>query len=310
MRQTCRQKLLFQVPEHWDNSAYEIDKAAVCSALQMLQQKEFTSILSHKNCSVEIGCNGANCFVVTCSSRHGHLQAACTQQTNISSTENAVPAPLQPLLKYMQQQMIPLLSDCIRVSTSMQDTFGYLSYSSDLTTNTSRNVDAGFYSNNSTTVSKLTDMLNTDTGHERIYPAAFAARLLQLGAIFCASAQGERRSLLHVGQAMVSDMSPDMCSSLYDSVKPEKHHVTLLLKGDSPQQRVHRINIAVRMLPPEHEFIHKHLAHVVGLNASLPTTGVMMLCGVRSNVAAAIYTNEDLASLSQLKLAFDSYMQV
>lgn len=310
LRHSSRQKLIFQLPETWDTSAYEINKKTLCSTMQMLQKRECSSILTHKNCSINISNQGANAFLITCVSRNGTLQALCTQQTKIAGNDSVIPVPLHPLVLYMQQQMIPLFKDCVQVSSLMQDTFGYLSYTSDLSSNTSRNVDATFTSNNATTVSKLTDMFNMHADKQRIFSAAYAARLLQLAAIFCASAQNEKNSLFHVGQAMISDMSPEMLTSLYDSVEPEKQHVTVLLKGDTPQQRIHRINLAVRIFPAQHEFVSKHLAQVVGLNASLPTTGVMVICGVRDNIAAGIYTNTDLTALQQHKLALDSYLRV
>ena len=308
LRQSSRQKLIFQLPQHWDTGAYEINKNALCSAVQMLQKQECTSILAHKNCSINISNQGANAFLITCVSRNGTLQALCTQKTCIAV--ESIPVPLHSLVLYVQQQMIPLLQDCVRVSARMQDTFGYLSYTSDFQSNSSNNVDATFNSNNATTVSKLMDMLNMNAGKQRIFSAAYAARLLQLAAIFCASAQGDVNSLFHVGQAMMSDISPDMLTSLYESAEPEKHHITLLLKGSTPQQRIYRINLVVRIFQPQHEFISKHLTQVVGLNASLPTTGVMMICGVRNNIAAAIYTNTELAALQQHKLALHSYMRV
>lgn len=108
---------------------------------------------------------------------------------------------------------------------------------------------------------------------------------------------------------MMSDMHEPMVTSLYEDMEPEKHHVSILLKGDSVQQRVFRINLAVRIFPPQHAFVQQHLQKTLGLNAGMPDSHVMVLSGVRRNVAAAIYTNLATATAEQHKLAYEAYMQ-
>lgn len=305
VKHTHRDNIVFKLPQEWDTTAYHINKNTVCNVLQMLQAQESTIILQHKNCSITVYNQGSNTFVISCQTPKGCLQAMCTQQTTADSSEES----MQDLLKYMKQQMIPLFSDCVRVSNEIQKTFGFLRFSSTSAGHESKKVDDMFYLNNATIVSKLTDIMNFDKTFERTYSASYACRLLQIAAIFCATAKGEKNSLLHVGQTMTSDISQPMLTSLYEK-DPEKQHTTLLLKGNTKQQRIHRINLAVRILPPSHAFVTEHLATVLGLNASTPHAPVMVLTGVRSNVAAAIYINTDLATLQQHNLALDAYMQM
>lgn len=303
LKHTHGDNLVFKLPPEWDTSVYNINKNTVCNLLQMLQENESTNILQHKSCSITVSNQGSNTFVISCQTPKGCLQALCTQQTTASDES------MHDLLKYMKHQMIPLFSDCVRVSNDMQKTFGFLRFSSTSAAHESKKVDDMFYLNNATIVSKLTDIMNFDKTFQRTYSASYACRLLQLAAIFCATAKGENNSLFHVGQTMTSDISQPMLASLYEK-DPEKQHTTLLLKGNTKQQRIYRINLAVRILPPSHAFVTEHLQTVLGLNASTPHTPVMVLTGVRSNVAAAIYINTDLASLQQHNLALDAYMQM
>jgi len=123
-----------------------------------------------------------------------------------------------------------------------------------------RYADDTFVSNNSTIISKLTEMLNSnlsdnmrsntlgDNGDNQqiVYSASYASRQLLLASIFCATASHRESSLWHVSKGLMSDMSTCMQTCLYESTEPEKQHVALLMKGDSANERILRINIACR----------------------------------------------------------------
>lgn len=307
---TPSEHLSFQLPTEWDQSVHQISKYTVGCAMQMLQPAEFTNVVTDNNCIVTITNKGANAFLITCSSRWGCLQHLCTQQTNVDSDK--VHTCMHSLIECMQDNMLPLHRSCVSLSNHMQTTFGYLCYNTAPLRKSAR-AQSSFYASNATTISKLTDILNNlhvpSNQHRPTLGASYACRFLQLGAIFCATANSDSTSLFHVGQSMMSDMHEPMVTSLYEDMEPEKHHVSILLKGDSVQQRVFRINLAVRIFPPQHAFVQQHLQKTLGLNAGMPDSHVMVLSGVRRNVAAAIYTNLATATAEQHKLAYEAYMQ-
>ena len=107
----------------------------------------------------------------------------------------------------------------------------------------------------------------------------------------------------------MSDMSPEMQKSLYENA-PNKHYVTLLLKGDTIEERIFRVNLAVPFFPFNHLFASKMMPTVMVLNASSCQSGVLVLTGIRNNIAAAIYHNSDTQTVIQNKLALGAYMGI
>jgi hypothetical protein len=87
-------------------------------------------------------------------------------------------------------------------------------------------------------------------------------------------------------------------------------YVTLLLKGDTIDERIFRVNLAVRFFPPKDLFTSQMMPTAMALNASSCQTGVLVLTGVRNNIAAAIYHNSDTQTVLQNKLALGAYMGI
>jgi hypothetical protein len=75
------------------------------------------------------------------------------------------------------------------------------------------------------------------------------------------------------------------------------------MKGDTVDERIFRINLGVRFFSPSHPF-----TTVMAMDASSCRTGVLVLTGVRNNIAAAIYHNSDSQTVQKHKLALAAYM--
>ena len=327
-----------------DARVHVLSKRSLCSAVQMLHMNESTTLLSNEHCSLTLTNTGANYFLATCSSYGASTSARVTPESIISThysekIADHKPSSFDSLLRYIRQQLLPIHSECVKVSSQMQDTFGFIPYTMPSVSYRSKRTDDTFVIDNATTISKLTDMLNIDLpnrlgayvqrrhGSQRntdlrkttqqrqpqittVFSAAYAARQLQLAAIFCATASRDRACMWHVGQGMMSDMSTDMQKCLYDSVEPEKHHITILMKGDNTSERLFRINLAVRMFPAEHTFTQNSMPTAMAMNASSCRTGVMVVTGVHNNIAAVMYDNSDSQTVLQQKLALAAYMGV
>jgi hypothetical protein len=332
--QDAKDNFLFALPLTSDASGqvYTISKRSLCSAVQMLQQNEFTTLLLDAKVSLILRNKEANKFTVTCATGNASYSADCTTHHDILPPEMQG-SSLRSLLRYLHNQIIPNHRQCVLVSSQMQEVFGFISHNISDTSMLQRRVDDTFLLDNATTISKLTDMFNCDLERSlsesilsrwnmsnnadgkvhnnttTVFSASYAALQLKLAAIFCATALQENCSMWHVSQNMMSDMSPEMQKSLYDSI-PEKHYVTLLLKGDTIDERIFCVNLAVRFFPPKHLFTSKIMRTAMALNASSCQTGVLVLTGVRNNIAAAIYHNSDTKTVLQNKLALVAYMGI
>jgi hypothetical protein len=183
--------------------------------------------------------------------------------------------------------------ECVIVSSKMQEVFGFISHNISDTSIIPKRVDDSFLLDNATSISKLTDMFDSNLQRSLsekiislrtmsnnsdpkvqtpVFSASYAAVQLKLAAIFCATALQENCCMWHVSQNMMIDMSPQMQKSLYDRA-PEKHFVTLLLKGDSIDERIFRVNLAVRFF--NHPFASNMMQTAMAMNASNCQTVVL-----------------------------------
>jgi hypothetical protein len=133
--------------------------------------------------------------------------------------------------------MLPIHSERVHVSSKMQDTFGFTSHNIIPSSMAYRRVDDTFLIDNDTTISKLTDILNSNLQSclaERllqrraspkiandeilnrptnVFSVSYAALQLQLAAIFFATALKDSSCMLHLSKGMMSDMLPEMQKS-------------------------------------------------------------------------------------------------
>lgn len=321
LNKDSKNQFLLKLPatKNLEQQCFKISKQTLCSAIQMLQNNEFTTLASNNKTTVILQNAGFNTYVIACRSPNGNYITPCAP--NLTLTLDA--SSLQTLSRYLYNQILPSYDNCVKVSGHMQDVFGFITHKTTQQSSTQTRTDDSFLTDNATTISKLTDMFNNFNTNNlslvavaqkgqrksaKLFSASYAALQLKLAAIFCATATKDKSCMWHVTQNMISDMSSDMQKSLYESVEPEKHYITLLLKGNSVDERIFRINLAVRYFPPEHTFTKTSMLEAMALNASECDAGVMVLTGVRNNVAAAIYLNSDSQTIQQNRLALAAYM--
>jgi hypothetical protein len=312
-----------------EEETLQLCKRNLCSCVQMLQKNEFSTILRTSKYCINIRNIQGNQFLVELSTPiENHLCCLSTQNTTPELPSSTLPA----LLKYLQNQILPQHKHCVFVSGQMQEVFGFVTNKISDNLILPRRIDDNFLLDNSTHISKLTDMLNCNlpshmpdsilccklasaseqmmklgNNMRPVITSAYAALQLKLAAIFCATALKDISCMWHVSQNMMSDMSAEMLKVLYEK-PPEKNFLTLLLKGDSADERIYRINLSVRYFPVDHQFTTTIMPTVMALNASNSKTGVLVLTGVQNNIAAAIYHNSDTQTMLQNKITLAQYM--
>jgi hypothetical protein len=304
--------------------SFALSKRDLCFCMQMLQKNEFSTVFTNSNYCLNIKNVQGNQFVVELSTPIKKHILCCIPDQVISPDLQS--STLPKLLNYLHNQNIPQHKHCVMISGQMQQIFGFITHKSTDNCILPRRMDDNFLLDNATNISKLTDILNSnlhlqlpssilcpasETEHiinldKKIRPA-YSALQLKLASIFCATAFKDIPCMWHVSQNMMSDMSCAMLKALYDK-PPEKGYVTLLLKGDSVNERIYRINLSVRFFPVDHEFTSKIMPTAMAMNASESKTGVLVLTGVQNNIAAAIYHNSDTQTMLQNKISFAAYM--
>lgn len=326
-QQECKDLLQFK-PNTTYEEAFPLCKRNLCFCMQMLQKNEFSTILSTGNCVINIKNVQGNQFAVEFNTRMAKHILSCSPHQNI--TPELQSSSLPALLRYLHNQILPQYKQCVLVSGRMQEIFGFITHKTSDSCVLARRMDDNFLLDNATSISKLTDMLNCNLqtqlpngmpcynpapethqifnhGKKPVISAAYAALQLKLAAIFCATARNDISCMWHVSQNMMSDMSSEMLKTLY-AKPPEKNCVTLLLRGDTIDERIYRINLCVRFFPVNHEFTTRIMPTAMALNASNSKTGLLVLTGVKNNIAAAIYHNSDTQTMLQNKISFAAYM--
>jgi len=324
-KQECKDEFLFSLPAHKEtfSETFALSKRNLCFCMQMLQKNEFSNILSNSKYSVNIKNVQGNQFVVEFNTPVKKHILCCIPDKDMSPDLQS--STLPKLVNYLHNQIIPQHKHCVIISGRMQEIFGYITHKTTDNCILPRRMDDNFLLDNATNISKLTDILNSNLHSQLPYSIlcsaseteqmmqqgkkirpSYSALQLKLASIFCATAFKDIPCMWHVSQNMMSDMSRAMLKALYDK-PPEKGCVTLLLKGDSVNERIYRINLSVRFFPVDHEFTSK-IMPTTTMNASKSTTGVLVLTGVQNNIAAAIYHNSDTQTMLQNKITFAAYM--
>ena len=128
-------EFLFKTQAKMETEArvHVLSKLSLCSAVQMLHMNESTTLLSNEHGSLTLTNTGANYFLATCSLHGASTSARVTPET-ITSTHYSdkhtahTPSFFDSLLRYLRQQLLPIHSECVKVSSDMQDTFGFIPY--------------------------------------------------------------------------------------------------------------------------------------------------------------------------------------
>jgi len=325
-QQESKDQFMISLPLFQETPAesFAVSKQNLCFCMQMLQKNEFSTIFTNSNYCLNIKNVQGNQFVVELDTPiKKHIFYCVPDQVMSPDLQSST---LPKLLNYLHNQNIPQHKHCVMISGQMQEVFGFITHKTTDNCILQRRMDDNFLLDNATNISKLTDILNSnlhsqlqtsilcpalETQHimdldKKITPS-YSALQLKLASIFCATAFKDIPCMWHVSQNMMSDMSSSMLKALYEQ-PPEKGYVTLLLKGDSVNERIYRINLSVRFFPVDHKFTSTIMPTAMAMNASGSTTGVVVLTGVQNNIAAAIYHNSDTQTMLQNKITLAAYM--
>jgi len=104
----------------------------------------------------------------------------------------------------------------------------------------------------------------------------------------------------------MSDM-PERMPQTLEATDPEKRHITMLMRGESVDDRIRLFNLAVRVFSADSEFCKDLMPALVGLNESI-LSPVVVVSGVRNRQAAAIFLSSHSLTPTQHSLAMDAYM--
>ena len=274
-----------------------VDQTKLTSCMQMLHRNESSLLAVTDDVFVSVKNIGDNEFMLSFGQNldgvhHTNCEARVSVKNALWRSFNSQTAPdnsMTDLLTYARFQLLPQYSKAAAVAQNLQRMFGSALTRSPEALDS--RVDEAFMRNNSTVVSKLTDMLNGANCGKQISHSA-AARLAWLAAVFCSAAPPSKSfSMFHVTQMQMTDMSDYTVERLYEHA-PEKQHLTVLMRGESADDRIRRFNVAVRMFAADSEFVKELLPKIIGLNAAVYSP-VMVVAGVRNNQAAAVFLSSD-----------------
>jgi hypothetical protein len=316
-----------------------VSKAMLDSGVQMLLTNERALVSEDSDAKITLHNHGGNNFSleVTHLASHLPLMARITP-SSIYCSDNQQNVPdhnkqaytgrqnmhFGNVAHHIHKQMLPLYSECVLTSRDMQDCFGKITYSEIQKhyMGSNKKMSDSFMLDNAVSISMLTDMLNrkwhrnlkqalhSDNDKSlSVYSVEYAARLLFLASVFCATALPTKNSsLFHVSQTRMTEMPAGMQDLMWSEIKPERNGVSLLLKGASAEQRVMRCNLAVRKVGAQHKFATECMPSVMGMNASGSNTDIVLVTGVVNKNAAAIYIDSDTVDVNSHKIATAAYM--
>ncbi len=289
-----------------------LDQKKLTSCMQMLHRNESSMLAVSDNVFVSLKNVGDNEFVLTFGQTLGSAQYTdCEARVSVRgalwrsyTSSGTLDHSMEDLLRYARFQLLPRYSQAAAVAQNLQRVFGsVLTRSAEACDS---RVDDCFMRNNSTVVSKLTDMLNGAHCGKKILPSA-VARFAWLAAVFCSAAPPSKSfSMFHVTQMQVTDMSDYTVERLYEHA-PEKQHLTVLMRGESADDRIRRFNVAVRMFAADSEFVKELLPKLIGLNAAVYSP-VMVVAGVRNNQAAAVFLSSESLTTAAHSSAMHTFL--
>lgn len=282
-----------QVPEN----NIDIPESTITSALQMLLPGEYIIMHQDKNSSVSCRME-PNTHKYFCNITYQDFSSDLylNDETLYEKLHERLDSPSNlRLLRFMQKQQITAYDTCAKNVNVMKLAGGKFPNLQASPGNS--HVSQTFLSDNACTISKLTDMFKK----QHIISYKHTAKLLSLAAMFAATSQPCRQScLFNVSQLNITNNVDEITKAIYKQ-PVQKHHVTVLLRGNSKEDRVNRINLAVRIFEKEDPIIQSMENIATSLNSKIQS-GMMVITGVYDNQAATIF----LDSYSQTSTALNS----
>jgi len=300
---------LFNAPSK--SQKLQIDKGKLESCIQMLHDNEACTLAKSTEALVRLRGLQNNKFEVLMMTMNQLPVVGVVSCSSI--TVDQTPEKLDPsvcnLLTYAQKQILPVYSKAQLVAKSIQQTLGSVLMQPTeqlaLNFNCLAGADTNFMRSNACSVSKLVDILNAANCGRDISPTV-AARLAMLAATYCASAPlNESGNLFHVSQLQMTDFPTSISDCVYEQ-QPEKQHITILMRGDNADDRIKRINLAVRIFPQDSELVRTHLPKLTGMNSNI-LSGVLVVTGVRNQQAAAIFLSSETLTTNSHGFAMQAF---
>jgi len=181
-----------------------------------------------------------------------HIAAKAGNHAKGSYDKYTLHSSLAQCIHKVTAELLPMYSTCVKMSSLIQESSSESLLNliqredSNQTTVTEfrRPLSDQFLQDNDTVISTLTDLLNQCVDKHFCYK--YAAKLIQLGGLFCVGAQSGKATCLHVNEFRNFKPSARMLQLVRDQV-PLKRGVTVLTKGESQAIRMYRHNLTVRL---------------------------------------------------------------
>ena len=220
---------------------------------------------------------------------------------------------LTQFLQKLTAEILPLYSICVTMSSLIQksssESLLNLIHAQDSmkawrkTANVQMSLSDQFLQDNANMISQLTDRLNQNIDKSLSYK--YAAKLIQLGALFCIGAQSGEGTCFHVNEFRSFRPSTKMMQLIRNQV-PSKRGVTVLTKGDSQAIRMYRHNLNVRFFSQQSPLTQCISEESMPLNSHIKSD-VMIITGVFNNQLAAICLGEQNFTGQQINVFLNNF---
>lgn len=267
----------------------KIPQSTIISSFQMLLKGEYNTLFNDADVCISLRKHPkTEHYVCNITSNNYSVDVDLSNEQELTLPNNMQTPSVTRLIRFLKRQQVPEYNQCKHMINNLHIQQTFLTGNTCQQTLNRSNVNKSgvsdiFLKDNASTISKLTDLLNNT---QRV-SYKHTAKLLALGVLFATTSEHNKSTLFNVSQLNITHNVDDLITNIYNQ-PVEKHYVTMLLRGNSQNERICRINVNVRIFPPGHEIIEKIESLGTNLNSSIQS-GMMILTGVHDNQFAAIY---------------------
>ena len=234
-------------------------------------------------------------------------------QTQHAYDKHTLHTSLTQFLQKLSAELLPLYSTCVTMSSLIQNSSSEsllnLIHNQDSikewrkTANFQQCLSNQFLQDNANIISQLTDRLNQSIDKSLSYK--YAAKLIQLGALFCVGAQSGESACFHVNEFRSFRPSTKMMRLVRNQV-PSKRGVTVLTKGNSQAIRMYRHNLNVRFFSQQSPLTQCISEESMPLNSHIKSD-VMIMTGIFNNQMAIICLGEQNFTAQQINVFLNTF---
>lgn len=287
-----------------------MDEQTLCTAVQVLQQNQSTSLLDDAAVGIRLNCVGRNSYELNIVKRQNASQIVLLQ-ASISPAGITVTTDKEPqldcmnFLRFLAAQINPYHTHAQDLVKNISATEGCFVSSLPLSIGNVQ-VSTQFRKDNATVVSKFKDLL---TRHK--CSASYANKVSFLAALTCAcsTADNSHPTLLSISQGTCHHPPVDFFHTLHTHA-PIKQNLTILTRKDITHKlpgQVSRCNLAVRLFAHDHEVTRAVERLCTPLNTTIDS-GIMVVSGVHDNHAAVVYLNAQSQSPARLNALMRKFL--